>query len=66
MCPTSRWPISSRRPSHFGAINDHGPGVFLAAAAGITPFIPILKKHQREGVTGMGVDKDRRVTEDGW
>ncbi len=28
----------------FGAITDQGPGVFLAAGAGITPFIPILKK----------------------
>jgi ferredoxin-NADP reductase len=28
----------------FGAIEDQGPGVFLAAGAGITPFIPILKK----------------------
>jgi ferredoxin-NADP reductase len=25
-----------------GAITDHGPGTFLAAGAGITPFIPIL------------------------
>lgn len=33
----------------FGAIKDHGPGVFLAAGAGITPFIPILRKHDREG-----------------
>ncbi len=36
----------------FGAIADRGPGVFLAAGAGVTPFIAILKKHQREGVTG--------------
>lgn len=28
-----------------GAITDHGPGVFIAAGAGITPFIPILEKH---------------------
>lgn len=27
----------------FGAISDHGPGVFIAAGAGITPFIPILR-----------------------
>lgn len=33
----------------FGAIRDHGPGVFLAAGAGITPFIPILRKHDRAG-----------------
>ncbi len=36
----------------FGAITDHGPGTFLAAGAGITPFIAILKKHQREGTAG--------------
>ena len=35
-----------------GAITDHGPGVFLAAGAGVTPFIAILDKHDREGVTG--------------
>lgn len=33
----------------FGAISDHGPGVFIAAGAGITPFIPILEKHDAEG-----------------
>ena len=37
----------------FGAIQDQGPekgpGVFLAAGAGITPFIPILKKRDRDG-----------------
>ncbi|MDF1726130.1 MAG: FAD-binding oxidoreductase [Sulfitobacter sp.] len=32
-----------------GAITDHGPGVFLAAGAGVTPFIAILRKHDREG-----------------
>lgn len=36
----------------FGAIRDHGPGVFLAAGAGLTPFIPILRKHDREGEMG--------------
>lgn len=35
-----------------GAITDHGAGVFLAAGAGITPFIAILEKHDHEGVTG--------------
>ena len=34
----------------FGAITDHGPGVFLAAGAGITPFISILRKHDRENM----------------
>ena len=33
----------------FGAITDHGPGVFIAAGAGITPFIPILEKHDATG-----------------
>ncbi|APE42114.1 flavodoxin reductase [Sulfitobacter alexandrii] len=33
----------------FGAITDHGPGTFIAAGAGITPFISILRKHRREG-----------------
>ncbi|MFC6635969.1 flavodoxin reductase [Sulfitobacter sp. JBTF-M27] len=33
----------------FGAIKDEGPGVFLAAGAGITPFIPILRTRAREG-----------------
>jgi ferredoxin-NADP reductase len=33
----------------FGAISDHGPGVFIAAGAGITPFIPILAQHHAEG-----------------
>ncbi len=33
----------------FGAITDHGPGVFVAGGAGITPFISILRKHQEQG-----------------
>lgn len=36
----------------FGAITDHGPGVFIAAGAGITPFIPILEKHDAMGKMG--------------
>ncbi len=35
-----------------GAITDHGAGVFLAAGAGITPFIAILDKHAREDISG--------------
>ncbi|MEM9870455.1 MAG: FAD-binding oxidoreductase [Pseudomonadota bacterium] len=31
----------------FGAITDHGPGVFIAAGAGITPFIPLLRNRAR-------------------
>lgn len=32
----------------WGAIQDQGPGVFIAGGAGITPFIPILRKRARE------------------
>ena len=33
----------------FGAITDHGAGVFIAGGAGITPFISVLRKQQQEG-----------------
>ncbi|KRS12582.1 flavodoxin reductase [Roseovarius atlanticus] len=33
----------------FGAITDEGPGLFLAAGAGVTPFIAILRKRAKEG-----------------
>ncbi len=33
----------------FGAITDQGPGVFIAAGAGITPFISILRRRAQEG-----------------
>lgn len=33
----------------FGAIEDKGPGVFIAGGAGLTPFIPILRKRDRDG-----------------
>ncbi|WP_299651498.1 FAD-binding oxidoreductase [uncultured Tateyamaria sp.] len=33
----------------FGAIEDKGPGVFLAAGVGITPFIAILRHRARAG-----------------
>jgi len=33
----------------FGAIRDKGAGVFIAGGAGITPFIPILRRRHREG-----------------
>lgn len=33
----------------WGAIEDKGPGVFIAGGAGITPFIPILRNRAREG-----------------
>lgn len=32
----------------FGAITDQGPGTFIAAGAGITPFIPILDRRDRD------------------
>jgi ferredoxin-NADP reductase len=38
-----------------GAITDQGPGVFLAAGAGITPFIPILEAQVRDGRIGGSV-----------
>ncbi|WP_135503976.1 FAD-binding oxidoreductase [Roseovarius aestuariivivens] len=33
----------------FGAITDKGAGVFLAAGAGVTPFIAILRARARQG-----------------
>jgi len=33
----------------WGAIQDRGPGVFIAGGAGITPFIPILRQRRRQG-----------------
>jgi len=33
----------------WGAIEDKGPGVFIAGGAGITPFLGILKKRARAG-----------------
>jgi len=33
----------------FGTINYKGPGTFLAAGAGITPFLAILRQQAREG-----------------
>jgi ferredoxin-NADP reductase len=35
-----------------GAITDHGAGTFLAAGAGITPFIAILEARARDGRMG--------------
>ena len=32
----------------WGAIHDQGPGVFIAGGAGITPFIPILRRRARD------------------
>jgi hypothetical protein len=33
----------------WGAIHDAGPGTFLAAGTGVTPFIPILRRRARDG-----------------
>ncbi|KAA2312892.1 flavodoxin reductase [Pseudooceanicola sediminis] len=33
----------------FGAISDAGPGTFIAAGAGLTPFIPILRHRMQAG-----------------
>ena len=32
-----------------GNIGDRGPGVFIAGGAGITPFVPILRRRARDG-----------------
>ena len=36
----------------WGKIEDRGPGVFIAAGAGITPFIPILRAQEADGRVG--------------
>ena len=33
----------------FGVLEDRGPGVFIAGGAGVTPFIPILRRRARDG-----------------
>jgi hypothetical protein len=33
----------------WGAIRDAGPGTFIAGGAGVTPFIPILRRRHRDG-----------------
>lgn len=49
----------------FGAIKDEGPGVFLAAGAGITPFIPILRKRARENeIAGCTLIFSNKTEED--
>ena len=35
-----------------GAITDHGPGVFIAGGAGVTPYIPILRRRAKDGALG--------------
>jgi ferredoxin-NADP reductase len=48
----------------FGAITDHGPGVFIAGGAGITPFISILRKQQQEGESGAQLVFANKTPED--
>ena len=36
----------------WGAIRDAGPGTFIAGGAGVTPFIPILRRRARDGTLG--------------
>lgn len=48
----------------FGAISDHGPGVFIAAGAGITPFIPILEKHAAAGKMNCTLIFTNHTTDD--
>jgi len=36
----------------FGTIQYHGPGTFIAAGAGITPFLAIIRRLAREGAMG--------------
>lgn len=33
----------------WGAITDHGPGVFIAGGAGVTPFIALLRQREADG-----------------
>ena len=49
----------------FGAIQDEGPGVFLAAGAGVTPFIPILRRRSRENaIEGCTLIFSNKTTDD--
>ncbi|MBI6629434.1 FAD-binding oxidoreductase [Pontibaca salina] len=38
----------------FGAISDHGPGIFIAGGAGITPMIAVLRQQLHENGTLEG------------
>ncbi len=49
----------------FGAISDQGKGVFLAAGAGITPFIPILRARARaDDIDGCSLIFSNKTEED--
>lgn len=56
----------------WGAITDKGPGIFIAGGAGITPFIPILRKRAKaDDLTGctlvLAADKKRDlILRDEW
>lgn len=41
----------------FGTITYHGPGIFIAAGAGITPFLAIFRSIDAQGKTIKGVHK---------
>ncbi|ROU03781.1 FAD-binding oxidoreductase [Histidinibacterium lentulum] len=43
---------TARIGAAWGAIEDRGPGVFIAGGAGITPFIPILREQAQREETG--------------
>lgn len=38
----------------FGAISDHGPGIFIAGGAGVTPMIAVMRKQLHEKGTLEG------------
>lgn len=56
----------------WGAIKDEGPGIFIAGGAGITPFIPILRRRAKaktlEGCTLVFAAKMERdlILRDEW
>jgi len=43
---------TARASEPWGAIRDVGPGTFIAGGAGVTPFVPILRRRAREGSVG--------------
>lgn len=49
----------------FGTINYHGPGVFIAAGAGITPFISILRMlHTQQQLNGNSLIFSNKAPQD--
>ena len=49
-----------------GRIRDRGPGIFLAGGAGITPFVPILRRRARDGdmITACSLIYSNRTEDD--